>query len=136
MNKDEAFKLLELYLGEFEKHPLFIKELQDLLKKELKGKEKQFFPMLITQLNNLRSFGIAIAQVDGHERLKGDGCDFYSIHIQRKEFNVRLLVYIAGNGEPYLLSAFYERGGKKKTDYSEKIKVLKSRLADMIGEER
>ena len=130
MNKDEAFKLLEIYLGNFRTHPLFIEELQNLLKKDLKGKEGQFFSMLVTQLGNLKAFGVAISQVDGHEKLRG--CDFYSIHISRKEFNIRILAYITRSGESYLLSAFYEREGKKKTDYSEKIKVLESRLNNMM----
>ena len=71
MNKDEALKLLEEYLGNFAIHPLFFKELTALLQKDLKGKEKQFFDILIRQLGYLSCYGLAIASIDSHERLTG-----------------------------------------------------------------
>lgn len=128
MNKDEALKLLEEYLGNFEIHPLFFKELTALLQKDLKGKEKQFFDILIRQLGYLSCYGLAIASIDSHERLQGDGHDFFSIHLQRQQFNIRFLVYIDNNGKSFLLSAFNERAGKKATDYSQKIPTLQERL--------
>lgn len=124
MNKDEAIKLLEEYLGDFKIHPLFFKELATLLQKDLKGKEKQFFDTLIKQLGYLASYGVAIANIDSHERLKEKGRDFFSIHLQRKQFNVRFLVYIDNSGKSFLLSAFNERAGKKVSDYSQKIPIL------------
>ncbi len=128
MNKDEAIKLLEEYLGDFKIHPLFFKELATLLQKDLKGKEKQFFDTLIKQLGYLASYGVAIANIDSHERLKEKGRDFFSIHLQRKQFNVRFLVYIDNSGKSFLLSAFNERAGKKVSDYSQKIPILQERL--------
>lgn len=128
MNKDEAIKLLEEYLGDFKIHPLFFKELATLLQKDLKGKEKQFFDTLIKQLGYLASYGVAIANIDSHERLKEKGRDFFSIHLQRKQFNVRFLVYIDNSGKSFLLSAFNERAGKKVSDYSQKIPILQECL--------
>ena len=128
MNKDEALKLLEEYLGNFAIHPLFFKELTALLQKDLKGKEKQFFDILIRQLGYLSCYGLAIASIDSHERLQGDGHDFFSIHLQRQQFNIRFLVYIDNNGKSFLLSAFNERAGNKATDYSHKIPTLQERL--------
>ena len=128
MNKDEAIKLLEENLGDFKIHPLFFKELATLLQKDLKGKEKQFFDTLIKQLGYLASYGVAIANIDSHERLKEKGRDFFSIHLQRKQFNVRFLVYIDNSGKSFLLSAFNERAGKKVSDYSQKIPILQERL--------
>ena len=61
----------------------------------------------------LASYGVAIANIDSHERLKEKGRDFFSIHLQRKQFNVRFLVYIDNSGKSFLLSAFNERAGKK-----------------------
>lgn len=128
MNKDEALKLLEEYLGDFKIHPLFLKELATLLQKDLKGKERQFFETLIRQLDYLTSYGVAIANIDSHERLQGKGHDFFSIHLQRKQFNIRFLVYIDNSGKSFLLSAFNERSGKKATDYTQKIPTLQERL--------
>lgn len=76
----------------------------------------------------LASYGVAIANIDSHERLKEKGRDFFSIHLQRKQFNVRFLVYIDNSGKSFLLSAFNERAGKKVSDYSQKIPILQERL--------
>ncbi len=132
MNTNEAIQQLLNYLQDFKVHPRFIKELSSLLKKELKGKEKKFFNILITQLKNIQEFKTMIHTVDSNEKLLGYDGNFYSIHLQQSQFNVRFLVHIT-DGDIELLVAFYERGGKKATNYSQYEGILEDRLNDLKG---
>lgn len=134
MNTKEALKQLAQILGSFSVHNQFIKELSGLLKKELKGKEVTFFTILTTQLNNLSSFGSMIHTVDGHEKLKGSDGHYYSIHLQNKQFNVRLIVYISDANEISLLCAFYERAGKSTTDYTRYTRIMEQRRYELKGD--
>ena len=134
MNTKEALKQLAKILGSFSVHSQFMKELSGLLKKELKGKEVTFFTILTTQLNNLSSFGSMIHTVDGHEKLKGSDGHYYSIHLQNKQFNVRLIVYISDANEISLLCAFYERAGKSTTDYTRYTRIMEQRRYELKGD--
>ncbi len=131
MNTNEALSLLKTLLGDFDIHPRFLSELRDLLKKDLKGKEEQFFKLLITQLNNIRTFGIMVHTIDENEQLKGFDGHYYSIHLQQKQFNVRMLVHISTENKCSILCIFYERSGKKATGYAKYSKTLLERLAEM-----
>lgn len=134
MNTKEALALLIGELNEFRLHKRFIKELSALLKKELKGKEERFFKILITQLKNIKDFGVMVHTVDDNEIIHGGDGHFYSIHFQQSQFNVRFLIYIFDDGTAYFLSAFYERSGKKATDYTRHIPSLEQRLKDLKEE--
>ena len=131
MNNKDAFKLLKNMLGDVYIHTDCLKEIADLLKKDLKGKEQQFLNVLSAQLNNVKQFGVKVSDIDGNEILRGLDGHYYSIHLKKTQFNIRLLVYIFDDGSYYLLSAFYERSGKNATSYSKYIKLLPGRLEDM-----
>lgn len=133
MNTNDALKLLSNLLGDFKIHPLFLEEFSKLLKKDLKGKEKQFFKLLTTQLNNIRTFGVMVYTVDHNEKLKGVDGHFYSVHLQSSAFNVRILAHISDTGDCSLLSVFYERNGKKATDYTQYTDLLLNRFEEMEG---
>lgn len=130
MNTRDAIHQLLIYLEDFQVHPRFIKELSALLKKELKGKEQKFFTLLITQLKNIQEFGSMIYMIDSNEKLFKNKEIFYSIHLQQAQFNVRLLIHISDTNAQ-LLAAFYERSGKKSTDYTQYIEVLEHRLDEL-----
>ena len=130
MNTRDAIHQLLIYLEVFQVHPRFIKELSALLKKELKGKEQKFFTLLITQLKNIQEFGSMIYMIDSNEKLFKNKEIFYSIHLQQAQFNVRLLIHISDTNAQ-LLAAFYERSGKKSTDYTQYIEVLEHRLDEL-----
>ncbi len=134
MNTKEASKRLINIFCDFKLHRLFVDEIRKLLKKELSGKENLFFNVLITQLNNIRMFGKLINTVDSHEKLKGLDGHYYSIHLQQSQFNIRFLVYITDDNEVYFLSAFYERAGKKRTNYSTYTSVLLQRYNELLGD--
>lgn len=135
MNTNETLKILSELFSNFTFHELFIKELSDLLKKDLRGKEKNFFKMLITQLENIRRFGRTVNTVDNNERLQGADGHYYSIHLQQAQFNVRIIIYIFDDGTPYFLCAFNERAGKRKTDYTAYTKAMERRFEELSGED-
>lgn len=136
MNTKEALKELRKMLGEFPAHPRFIDEVFSLLKKQLKGKESRFFNILVTQLKNIRDFGIMVHTIDSNEKIHGGDGHFYSIHLKQSQFNIRFIVYIFDDGTAYLLTAFYERSGKKVSDYTNHIPVLAARLEELKGSDK
>ena len=135
MKKKDALKILVTLLDGLKLHPLFLKELQTLLEKELRGKEREFFNVLNTQLLNIKQFGPLIYTIDSNEKLKGLDRQYYSIHLQRSQFNVRMLIYIKSDRVPLFLCIFYERTGKKQTGYEKYSNVLECRLNQMLGDE-
>lgn len=135
MNTKDILEIMEKLFSGFLFHPKFIGEMHSLLKKELSGKEGQFFKMLGTQLSNIRNFGPMIHTIDNNEKLKGLTRTYYSIHLQNNQFNVRLIIYFHNNN-PLFLCAFYERKGKRYTDYSNYKKNLDLRLNQMLGDEK
>lgn len=132
MNYDDAIKLLleVLKTGDFHFHPKFIEELYDLLKTTLKGHERDFFNRLIKLLSQLGTLGREIINIDGHERLAHTGAgEWYSLHIQTKYINARLLITFRGN-DPVFLICFNEKAGKRVSGYDKYIPLLSSRLAE------
>ena len=103
MNKKKAFELLkenlEKYLEEgFIFHKRFLEELRTLIK-DASGQGKEIFALLIKQ--------------------------FSFVKVQGKNFNLRFLMTFDDDANPVFLVAFYERSGKRKTDYSQWKDVLK-----------
>lgn len=135
MKKKDALKILAALLKDLRFHPLFIKELEMLLKKELCGKENEFFNTLNTQLHNIKQYGALIHTIDSNEKLKGFNGRCYSIHLQRSQFNVRMLIHIKPDGIPLFLCIFYERTGKKQTGYKRYLDTLVARLNEMLGDD-
>ena len=143
MNKNEALKLLLEYLtsvqNDFVIHPDFIEDMKILLKKELKGVEVKFFQQMVTQLENINHFRKKVHTVANNEILSGIGRDsngqpweLYSIHLTLGgNFNVRFIIKFDESTTPYLLYAFYERKGKKKTDYTIPVKISQKRYLEL-----
>ena len=142
MNKDEALRLLSEYLSlrqnDFVIHPEFIREIKGLLKKEIKGSEAKFFQQTITQLDNIKLSGKNVHKIDGNEILSCVGNDalgnpwsLYSIHLSSDRYNVRFIIKFDDQSVPFLLYAFYERTGKRKTDYTVPIKISKERFLEI-----
>lgn len=139
MNKREALELLMQYLqqygesGKFLFHRKFVEELQNILLKNASGKEKQVFSILVKQFGFIKAMGTAVNEADSNEVLKNTGTkrDFYSIHVQNKTVNVRMLMAFANQGNPIFLAAFYEKSGKKVSDYSQWIPVAEQRFQQM-----
>ena len=93
------------------------------------------FKILTTQLSNIKNFGSKIYTIDSNEILQGADGHYYSIHLQKSQFNVRLIVYINDENIPYFLCAFNERSGKNRTNYSTYTTVMKERINYFLGDD-
>lgn len=111
-------------------HPKFMYEFQVLLKNAT-GNKKEIFTLLVKQLNFLKELGTNICKADSNEIIKNQDRDYYSLHLSGKNFNFRLLMAFDEKDTPKFLVAFYERAGKKKTDYTQYKKVLDSRFEEV-----
>lgn len=135
MNKKEVlFKLTQdieeyLELG-FQFHPLFMKEFKKLLS-DARGNEKEIFSLLIKQLNFVKLLTNQVFTADGNEIIKYLNREYYSLHLSGKSFNLRLLMTFNESNVPFFLAAFYERSGKRNSDYTQWKKVLAGRYAEM-----
>lgn len=130
MNKDQLYKLLSELLSEFHCSTEFLDELASILKNS--GVEVKFIAVLFTRLNKLKEYGLTVINncPRQFEKLKNTN-DLYSMHINTGNLNVRILfVFIFDT--PVLLAAFYERQGKKRTDYSAYIPIAESRRLKII----
>ena len=123
MNTEDMLKELASLLNSFFIHPKFLEEL------------RIFFKILTTQLSNIKNFGSKIYTIDSNEILQGADGHYYSIHLQKSQFNVRLIVYINDENIPYFLCAFNERSGKNRTNYSTYTTVMKERINYFLGDD-
>lgn len=135
MNKKEALtalaKNLEEYLQQgFLFHPSFMKEFKELLH-NASGNEKEIFSLLIKQLNFVKILKNQVYTADGNEIIKYLEKEYYSLHLLGKNFNLRLLMTFDEKGNPVFLAAFFERAGKKVSDYTQWKKVLANRYREM-----
>lgn len=132
--KDALLKLaqsLEDYLQQgFLFHPLFMKEFKELLS-GASGNEKEIFALLVKQLNFVKALKNQVYTADGNEIIKYLDREYYSLHLSGKNFNLRLLMTFDGENTPIFLAAFYERSGKRFSDYTQWKKVLANRYAEM-----
>lgn len=67
------------------------------------------------------------------EKLKTED-DMYSMRIKLKGCNARILYSFLSDGT-ILLHCFYERGGKKNTDYTKAIKIAAKRKLELEQED-
>ena len=81
------------------------------------------------KLNNLTLQEHCSKQI---EKLKNSS-DLYSMHLESKNFNYRILFSFMENGET-LLHLFYERQGKRHTDYSRHTPIAQIRLQELKEE--
>lgn len=140
MKRKDALKLLAEYLEQGCQdgmifHPKFFEELRDLLKKA-SGYEKEILNLLVRQLGYVRDFRRKVNEADGNEKIKHSTRDYYSLHLKGKGFNLRFLMGFLPDDSPIFLVAFYERSGKKVSNYSTFVEVLDERYEEMESENR
>lgn len=99
--------------------------------KMLRVMKKKFSHYYYKQLNFLKELGTNVCKADSNEIIKNQDRDYYSLHLSGKNFNFRLLMAFDEKDTPKFLVAFYERAGKKKTDYTQYKKVLDSRFEEV-----
>lgn len=101
MNREAILVLLMEYLDGFIIHERLVNELVSALKGS--GVEASFFAKLRFCLSMLRSHGILASRYLEIEPL-GEG--IYSMHVDGKGFNVRILYGFLSDGWPVLLLGF------------------------------
>ncbi len=118
----------KLYSYGFVIHPDLVSDLVDVLRNS--GNEKAFLSMFFKNLDFLKEYGIYahIQSTKQFEKLKNSS-NIFSMHIQRKGFNIRIL-YSFLPDNTILLHGFYEREGKRNTDYSKPIILAEERLKE------
>jgi mRNA-degrading endonuclease RelE of RelBE toxin-antitoxin system len=135
MNKKAALAELAANLEEylqhgFRFHPSFMEDFKQLLY-DASGHEKEIFALLIKQFHYVKTLGKQVYQADGNEIIKYLEKEYYSLHLSGKNLNLRLLMTFDAENNPVFLAAFYERGGKKSSDYTSWKKVLNNRYSQM-----
>ena len=108
---------------------LFIRDLKDILDNHISGNKKQFFNLLIKQLNYVNDLRRRVNEANSNEVLKNTNTnyDLYSLHLRSQHFNIRFLITFSGDDTPLFLLAFYEKSGKRRSSYSAKIEEVKKR---------
>ena len=111
-------------------HHDLIKDLATLLNNA--GIKKSFLAKFKKGLCILSEYSTKahILSPEQFERLKDDN-SLFSMHVQGKDFNIRILYSFISN-DTRLLHGFYERTGKKATNYTKPIKTAGERLDDYI----
>ncbi len=126
MNRESVLNYSLAYLSSFAYHSRLISELTDII--AATGYEAKFFKLLVARLRYLSVMGIEATKHREFEPI----CDsLYSMHMSGTEFNIRILYSFLPNGQPVLLLPFFERAGKRKTDYTPYIEPALSRLAEI-----
>lgn len=134
MNKNEAkLKIINCFNDEhFVMLDDFLYDINDLLKRHLKGQEKVFFSLLIKNLNHLKEMKKEeLTNLKSIEILK-HYTEFvcYSIRIKNSStINIRLLGTFDENMFLFLV-AFYEVSGKGKNSYKKYVPIALQRLKE------
>lgn len=135
MKRKDVLKNLAMYLEQGNKdgfifHPKFFEELQVLIQ-GTSGHEKEVLNLLVRQFGYVRDFRRMVHNVDSNEIIKHSIRDYYSLHIQGKGFNLRILMTFFPDNRPVFLTAFYERSGKRVSNYSTHIGTLDDRYEEL-----
>lgn len=125
---------LSVLLEDFDAHPQLIPEIYeyfDSSTKQLKG-----FRLMITDLQILSEHrsNAAIVSPGRFEKLRG-GNPFYSMHMAVIGSNLRL-IYCFEEDRILLLHLFYERSGKRASNYTHALAVAESRRQEISGNVR
>lgn len=123
MNKQQLILLLMESFSGIDIHQQCIKELLGLIVKS--GREAKFLTLFRIRIIRLLEMRAEAVRDKEFESI-GDG--LFSMHISGAGFNIRILYSFLPDRRPILLLAFYERGGKKKTDYTTHIPPAVDRL--------
>ena len=129
--RESILELISQYCDGFYIDEGFKKELLDIIL-HFKGEERSIFELLFTQFRFLQTYGKGIIQFDGNEILSGLSKekykdDYYSLHIKRKSFNLRIIVVFT-DSTPGLYAIYDEKSGKKITSYAPYVEKARIRL--------
>ncbi len=128
MNEHDYLNELLRCLSCIQRHNGLVSDLLGLLAKS--GQESKFLSALLTALRILCADGADAVYVrpGQFEKLSYEK-DLYSMHVNTKQVNCRIL-YTFSSDKPVLLYGFFEKQGHRKTDYSSATKVARSRMKE------
>lgn len=129
MNKREVLDLLIQLLGSIRLAPEFVSELVSLIAKS--GYERDVIRILSLRLRFLNQEGKFAVRGKEFEQINAS---IFSLHMTGKGFNLRILFAFLPNDEPVFLYPFFERAGKRKTDYTSKILLAEERFEKEMEE--
>ncbi|WP_299967434.1 type II toxin-antitoxin system RelE/ParE family toxin [uncultured Oscillibacter sp.] len=124
--RDILARLWEAFDG-IDIHPSMIAELMELIAES--GAEQQFLKLLLSRLKYLKANG---ARAVSHEEFESIRDGIFSMHLSKRDFNIRILYTFLPNRNPCLLLCFYERAGKQATDYTKKIPIALKRFSEEL----
>lgn len=130
MKKLEVLMALTELFDDVKAHPEVGKEIKVLILGS--GHEKEFIRLFKKQLSFAKSLGYKVIELEQFEKLT-DSPGLYSMHIESKNFNVRIIYSYYRNGE-LLLHCFHEEQGKSITEYRAHIPVAVKRKKEMEGQ--
>ncbi len=120
-------QLLVEVIAAFDVHSRLIDELIKIICGS--GYEQRFFKQLVARLRFLSEYGVEAVVHEEFELIR-DGV--FSMHLAQDAYNIRVLYSFFDDGTPCLLSCFYERGGKRKTDYTPHIDPAIARFKERL----
>lgn len=129
MDQESVLDFLVACFADFCIHPELIGEIATLMAES--GNEGSFFNLLIARLKFLSSLGINATR---HKEFELIGSGIYSMHLSGNGFNIRILYGFLPNRKPALLLSFYEREGKRATNYTPYLAPAKQRLTSLKEE--
>lgn len=129
MNRREiTSKIADAFSG-FDICPRMVTELIEIISGT--GIEKKVLKLLLIRLKLLSIYGAEAITFREFERINET---VYSMHLSQTGFNIRILYSFFDNGKPTLLLCFYERSGKRSTDYSTYLPVAAARFRERVEE--
>lgn len=127
MNKRKVMEELEALLGNMLIHPDVVTEINRLIVGT--GNEEKFFKQLTKQLVLLRELKNDVINLPQFEKLKAYN-GLYSMHLESKEYNIRVL-YSYNECNEIILHCFYEKAGKRITGYEVHAQIAVRRKEEM-----
>mgnify|MGYP000918045015 FL=1 len=128
----ETKEKLRKLLCSFHIHPDCLEEIIKGFKKK-RGNDVKLLAVFEAQFENLKKYGATAVNVfsnDKFEDLKYKKAEnICSMHIDTSEVNYRILYSCLEDGT-VLLHGFFEKAGKRKTDYTDAIPKAQKRLAE------
>ena len=123
MNREQLLRELQDVFSRISIDPLLIKELIRLIVGS--GFEQKFLALFRTRILRLLECGVGAISDKEFESI---GQGLFSMHLTGSGFNIRILYSFLPDQTPMLLLAFYERAGKRKTNYTPHIVPALDRL--------
>lgn len=127
MNRVKVLNALIELQKNIKAHPKVVSEISELIFKS--GHEREFFKLFEKRLQQAKTLKHEVTLLNEFEKLSGYP-NLYSMHLQSKNFNIRIL-YSYFEKDEILLHCFFEREGKLHTSYDVHAPIAIDRIKEM-----